>query len=254
MDCVAAYHRSSGDLPGYQRKTQSKHALVENVMGTDLISMSAKDMCDIFNMSSDLAYSVVQSLSQFQQENEQHKDESALFADVAPEEPARCVLVCVHSNPFTRAGACVRPFVTSAWLRPWPCAGQARPARAVRGLRVCGLRLVRERRRGLRLPSRLGRQAVTQNPQVHPAACQPPASLCIPPPPLPPPHSSHSLSLVALCRLFPPALLPSSLPSKRIRPPLRSVADGGGRRRQRRRRRGGGGGVGARGGGGGAGG
>jgi hypothetical protein len=119
LDCAAANFspNSSGDLPSHKRRAQSHPVMVESVMGTDLISMSAKDLCDIFNLPSDLAHSVVQSISQFPQQkmphsDNEHADESKFLEDIAPEDLVRCG----HSNPFICAGD-VRAGERSAWLR-----------------------------------------------------------------------------------------------------------------------------------------
>jgi hypothetical protein len=98
LDCVASYFRSnsSGDLPSHQHEAKSNHNLVDNVMGTDLISMSAEDLCDIFNMPSDLAHSTIQLISQSQWTESPYSDheqesEAPFSEDIAFDDLARCV-------------------------------------------------------------------------------------------------------------------------------------------------------------------
>ncbi len=97
FDCAAENFRpssSSVDMSSHQSKAQS--VMVESVIGTDLISMSAKDLCDIFNLPSDLAHFVVQSISQSSPQQKmphsdhEHVAESKFSEDIAPEDLARC--------------------------------------------------------------------------------------------------------------------------------------------------------------------
>jgi hypothetical protein len=98
LDCVASNFRSnsSGNLPSHQHRTTVNRILVGNVMGTDLISMSAEDLCDIFNMPSDLAHSAIQLISQSQWTRSPYSDhkpqsKAPFSEDIAFEDLARCV-------------------------------------------------------------------------------------------------------------------------------------------------------------------
>ena len=62
FDCAASYFISdaSGDSLSYQSKAHYSNLNQEIVMGTDLLSMTSKDLSEILGLSSDFAHSIVQ--------------------------------------------------------------------------------------------------------------------------------------------------------------------------------------------------
>ncbi len=99
LECAAANFRPNSNdddvSTSHRNKAQINQVTVESVMGTDLISMSAEDLCDIFNLPHDLAHSVVQSISRLQLQKLPHSDsqfgeKKPFLEDMAFEDLARC--------------------------------------------------------------------------------------------------------------------------------------------------------------------